>query len=493
MLGAPKARRVVFFESVAWEVHLLTSIELALKHAAQGWSVDFYFFRDAFNFPESSIRSNAVFRHLPEWLANLLDLRPEIRTVKLFRQHVAEKDLSVKIFLVNGTHWLPRISNRFPRLETLSELRGLKISGLEAGPYLASSLISLTSSVDPSLLRNRRLVRRLVSTFKGLAEFGDEVLKGSGYERLVVFNGRFVENGVFVELGARHGTEVFFHERAGFANGNFFFQPWRTHEVRKLGAKALADWNQLSPRSRSSQRRAVSDKLREAESSGGLAFRSIANNAPSNRELIAGKPRVVFFTSTEGEFDSLPIASRESSFDSQLSAVLALSQACRELDYELSIRVHPNVSRSSRAERFLWNERLQTILHTNCVYRSDDKVNSYDLIRQATLVAVWQSSVGLESVWRGIPTVSFVETPYEWAGCQVVRIRRADALVSDLRRVVESSPNPESALPFARYMLFGGDKAECIDFQAWSFGATRSKSANAFRRGLRFLIPRRQW
>jgi hypothetical protein len=482
------SRRVAFFETVPWELHFLASLELAIDHAEKGWLVDYFFFEDAFQFPLSHPRRLFGHARIPSRIVEFFDLKPELRTLRRYAEYVAESCLAIRVHVVPPALWRASHARGDRESALLAELKGFNTGTLNADKYIRSSLIALTSDIAASPVRYPRLLRNLQSTFAGLARFGEVVMTENAFDRVVVFNGRFAENGPFVEIAQRLRMEVCFHERGGLVEGNYSFHSWRPHDLAKRGEQALFDWKNLDSRTKKIRSRAIQQQFERAEHSGGLAFSRVLSERAIRPDAAKTGNLVVFFTSTEGEFASVPGLSQDSCFENQFEALVALSNACAELGFDLRIRIHPNVSSSSRHEKQRWNRHLRSAIRASHVYASDNRVDSYELLSQASVVCVWQSTLGLESVWRGIPTITFAETPYESAGCDVRRVASPENLQGQILEALGSSPDPKSVFPFANHKFFGGERFTHLDLEEWSFETRRSKAGAAVRRIFGCLI-----
>lgn len=483
---AVSRKSLLVLETVPWEAHLLSSMEIALAHAKNGWDVDLYFFCEASPFPNLSKRSRWWAKSLPAIVRSLLDLDPHLRTMSQFRAWASRQDeLSLRVHVVPRKTWAsqPVFPEKVPSQE---KLKSLKIRGKPAGTYLLSSLISLTSEPDVNPKKHRRLFRNLMTIYLGLNQFVSAVLARNSYDLAVVFNGRFADSGAFLAALQDSGCErVLFHERGGFAEPRYTLSEGTPHDFQSKGKMALREWNELDSEVRLIQVGETIRFLESADEFGGLAFRRISGPKSTEPALDTDSPIVVFFTSTEGEFASLAGPNPRSEYRNQLTALKALNQACLKLGLSLVVRVHPNVSDSSRSERYKWNRLLAATLRKAIVFDSKSRVSSYKLMEAASLVCVWHSTMGLEAVWRGKPALAFSETAYSWAGSEIEIAKGEDYLASQVEGILGTRPNPKSVLPYARYMRFGGYPFEHLDYASWAFEGTRPRVSRVIRSLLR--------
>lgn len=151
-------------------------------------------------------------------------------------------------------------------------------------------------------------------------------------------------------------------------------------------------------------------------------------------------PMVTIFTSSEDEFARLGSEWELSEWGNQWDAFEAVINRYSVLGYRVVMRVHPNFLNKSQPERVEIAEKLKVLQGSYpnlIVYGASETINSYELVKISGTVFVWGSTIGLESVNLGIPTV--ILNASEWdLSVDVVRVLN----IGELRSLKDPLPFP---------------------------------------------------
>lgn len=451
-----KGKKVAVFETATGQSHLLASFDICRRLSEAGCAVEFNYIEGVATLP--SIRS--------PWLRFMVDsiplskklrwrLSPHLNLLNSFKESLKEQGFNSISFRLVEPRELNFGHSRVPPLPDQASLKKFRVAGLPAGHYILSSLISLTSDNDIRPSENRRRISKLASKFSVLADFAQRYLSSDDFDAILLFNGRFVENGPFIEVARSNSITVLFHETGGLVVKAYAVTPYRPHDVKNLGNTALSTWKQLRRGFHTQAVERINHELESMQSAGGLADRRIQSK--SRRAIKFRHDNVVvFFTSTEGEFSSINDLSPESNYSSQMEALCAVYEVCKEIGYHLIVRVHPNVRNSSRREKARWGRHLQAVFPSATVIRSGSRIDSYSLLSEASVVAVWESTIGLEALARRKPVFVFSKTSYYWAGADVEYAPTSALLGKQIEQASKKVPDSNSAYPFLHWMMFGG-------------------------------------
>lgn len=454
--------RTIVLETSPWETLLLGAMEVAMKSVSSGNEVDLIFLEDA---ATEQRRLKSLLRRVP-LLSALLSAQPERIALKKFEEYTKSKNLHVKVHIVPKRSW-HSFHERIP-LSSKYMSADLRINGLSAGPYILSSFTHRKK--DPLAVPKSRSwhLQSEISRFRSISAFTERILVTLRPNEVVVSNGRLLEQGAIVETCRELQIPVSFHEVGGRSGRRYFWQEWSPHDVKRRGSQALKVWDSLSSSERRSAADRILEKLQRAEKFGGLDPVLTGKRTSELPKHNPSSPLVVFFSSTELEFRHNQFLPQDGLSD-QYQGVIALSRECRNLDWNLIVRVHPNVAKSSRAEKRRWDVALGRDMMWGQVCASDSGVDTYRLLRDADLVVVWHSSVGLEAVYRRIPTICLTESLYLHAGADVVMAKTAAELPQLLRKALEHRPRPESVYPSMHAFLTDGHEFEYLQADAFSY------------------------
>jgi hypothetical protein len=315
---------------------------------------------------------------------------------------------------------------------------------------LDSSLITFFSDTQPSRCRgyiNKR--NALISECRLIFLNTWQVFENNCSQvRAYVPNGRFVDQWTFIETLKRlQGSVVEI----------FFFEKGFTPQTYYIGNTSLLNRMELQDQIRSIQSISTESKERaklwfdhRMDLSFGHEFTKTWHPIVSvNRlEQVSQQPVVTIFTSSQDEFELLGSMWKKSKWENQWKAFEAVIEKFSSLGYLVRIRVHPNFLNKSRHERKETGKILKTLAHCHpklILFKASDRVNSYSLLFDSSLVVVWGSTIGLEAVRLGIPTMLLNASEWD-ESIDVVQILDESALES--AKYPFWPTNPESALNY---------------------------------------------
>jgi hypothetical protein len=249
-------------------------------------------------------------------------------------------------------------------------------------------------------------LRRAQAGFRALATYFEQ----NPVDTVHVFNGRTISSRLQLLASKGIAAEVKYWEQFDFP-GKYYSGDFSPHDrvemqnrIRKLSRDAdasemhsvAANWF----RNRSAPGSTVNPFSSRWESV--IAVPGIVSD-PTSRNL-----KATFFTSSTDEVSALGPAWNESKWESQYASFAYLGRFLQERDYELSIRIHPNLlnkSLSNYSREISHLSKLSKEFPQLKVHLPSSKVNTYHLISDSNLVVVANSTVGLEASLLGVPVV----------------------------------------------------------------------------------------
>jgi len=196
------------------------------------------------------------------------------------------------------------------------------------------------------------------------------------------------------------------------------------------------------------------------------------------------RPYVVFFTTSTHEFSPIVEYECHFGFSDQFEVAKTLGDICRKLGYNLVVRRHPNsLSPHDNRDReaSLWDELSSP---TTVVFGPNYSVNSIELAKNSHVAFVWRSSVGIETLFEGVPTYALGSA--RWAMDESVRAWSKEKIYS-----IISNPAQNASLPlkiYANYMAKGGIPLKYFESVNRNFITSLSGARIYMRWGDRFVI-----
>lgn len=472
-------------ETTRWEIHLQISLEIALAHAKERGPVEFWLFESADTSRFEAL--SELYRHLEKFsfVRKMPKYSAQHSLFRRFERHIQKESLPIDCRFVPRVEWdSMEIDFSDFRSVTFSELA---LDGLPAGSYINSTMCWFERTSSPNL--QSWLVGVLARKFYNLSRFQRTFLTSNEQTPVVIFNGRFVENGPTVGICRELGIPLRFHERNSYYAERYFYESYRPHDIRAQATEASNLWLDLGQEDRELATQRAIKFLEAPSSSKGLSPGLVPSKKIHTVPEKTSKPRVVFFSSTETEF-VLDEISPQSAFETQFEAIEALYESCTTLGWELIVRVHPNQSELNRKDRLRWNKSLQDSLPNATVFGSDSGVNSDELLQTSDLVAVWKSSMAVKAIYSGKPTLAFCETVYEHSGADLHRLSSPSDLSGTMISMIGSTPDSLSVVPYVHHLISSGKRMTYLDTGAFrQRGISLVFRNNSIRRLLQIFRP----
>jgi hypothetical protein len=228
-------------------------------------------------------------------------------------------------------------------------------------------------------------------------------------------------------------TKVYFYDSFG-SEKNYFCELYKPTDLNEL-QNTLDSMTTLKP-----EEIVIAESWFQAQSN------SKAQNFFLSTENLQGVPNnnnpiYAFFTSSEDEFIGLPKWSN-SIFSSQYAGFeSAIKEILSNLDSKSTIifRFHPHSKYKSIFDNLGIAKAALRFREMGCeVILPHQKTSALSIIEKADKVIVWNSTVGIESAYLGIPTYNLAEAIYSNLGATIYVKRLTD---------IWSLPNLNSSRP----------------------------------------------
>lgn len=430
-------QRVYFFEFWSMTPHLETSLELAKRHLDSGDGVNYYFCGHDVPYQErlAQYRSSCLTRCLPE-----------VRGAALIESE--------------NFHFHPAIYPQEPewscpdRFESLQELMTFRHKGCEVGLATASSLIFVTRSSEPDLDRHADLIRTMLRSGIIVYEYVRSVLAKARPDLVYLFNGRFCNSRAV--MNAAQDLDIHFrvHER-GATKDRYTARPFMPHDFGRVQDEMLEAWAQVSS---NKALRQIGHQFfigrRRGQEQGWTSFttQQIEGWIP---DLAADKKVVTYFASSDDEFRAVGDIVKWDHWSDQRTALQSLIRVCEGLpNVQLIVRLHPHLSKKSIEDRTGWTSL--SIPEDAVLVGPEDPVDTYALIERSDLVVTGGSTVGIESVYWGTPSICLGPSIYTKLGA--VHVPRDEPELKQMLLQDELEVQPEKTLPYGYYFSEFGEK-----------------------------------
>jgi hypothetical protein len=427
--------KVVFFETTNASPHLETSFELATKHLVNNDDVFYYFLGQSLDYSEFVFRSN------PFLVPSCLPERKGSAILKSDRFHFfsLEKEIMIRDLA------LPV----FPELESL---RSYRYKNYNAGLSALSSLISHTGHSRPCLKKHQKLLQKILLSGISTYEYCVKVIHREKPDLVYLFNGRFANNRAILDAAIELNVDFRVHER-GAEKTRYTANNFLPHDFEKVKESIANTWVRRGENG--------FDVAKEFFTHGraGIDWGWTSYVQQQQRDYInienpGSKRLIAYFSSSDDEYAAVGDMVKWDSWPDQLSAVKSLIDIVhRQPSLELVIRIHPHLAKKHPDDLKDWLD-LDLPQNAKLVLPSDP-TDSYKLIDEADVVVTAGSTVGIEAVFWGTPSICL--GPSLYSQLNAVHLPRDDGELADMLLKQDLTVVPENALPYGYYIATFGE------------------------------------
>lgn len=431
-------KNILFIEFWNCNPHLETALELAKIHLDAGDRVSFYFGGHDAPYKEGvsvAPRDCGLFRKLPEvWGAELIGL--------------SRRDF-------HGRVKMPIVQFDIPQtFASIEELMALKYDSFEVGLAVVSSLVSNTGNSEPDIEEHLPAIRQMIFSAVQVYELAKSLIRKEEPDLVYIFNGRFCNYRAAMCAARDMERDFLIHER-GANRFLYYLKPYMPHDAVRWQEDIVNEWQRCcnNPGARELGDRYFTDRR------AGVEQFWVSFTDHQKRGLVppidSRKKIVTYFSSTDDEFVSVGDIFKFSYWKNQLDAVHDLIRICRDDEsIQLFIRLHPHLRQKSREDQLRWLA-LGKIKEVNIV-SFDSEVDTYALVDQSDIVVTAGSTVGIEAVYWGKPSITLGPSHYSELG---VTLHPRSS--NELKALLASDKLPverERTIPYGYYMSTFGTK-----------------------------------
>jgi hypothetical protein len=315
-------------------------------------------------------------------------------------------------------------------ISTREELKQIRVEGSDIGWAALSSVISQLREPKPDLQANIALIRRSLRSAAMVHFSFSNHLRAMQPDECVIYNGRFAE--VRPALRAAQSLSVpcyVFEGLAGVIDQYTLTRDSYLHDLNVF-KREMEDAYRASPLSDEQKLDIVHDNFRRNR-----IYWFPTEEMPVNPQLVApqprrdfGKPvRVAIYNSSEDEFAAIP-GWENPHYADQNDGIEKILQAFEGRDdIQFALRVHPNLSKLDNSQtQFL--DGLPARFPKLEYIGSRSPLSSYELMERSDLVLTFGSTIGIDAVYFGKPSILMGTSFYEDLGAQIRPRSHADCV-----------------------------------------------------------------
>ncbi|MEZ6104876.1 MAG: hypothetical protein R3B96_01855 [Pirellulaceae bacterium] len=301
-------------------------------------------------------------------------------------------------------------------VQTTTELIAWRVDNFDIGYAALSSLISLLREPEPDLDAHRALLVRLMRTALRSYRATLRYLDRQRPDRVYVFNGRFAGMRAVLRACQARQVDCHIHER-GCDNWHYdLFVNHLPHDLREMDAAIQQHWSRaVDTVERDTQAAQWFEDRRRGVEKNWHSFtgNQIAGSLPGNWR--DDRHNIALFCSSEHEFNAIGPSWKMDLYAGQNDGIRRLAQDLKTANPQahLYVRLHPGLAGGDNS---YINEARSLTADNMTVIPPEEPLDTYSIMQACDTVVSFGSSVGIEAVYWGKPSVLLGPCQYRYLG-----------------------------------------------------------------------------
>lgn len=332
---------------------------------------------------------------------------------------------------------------------TLESLRTASVENFDFGWAVLSSVVSLIRDPEPDLRLHGNLARRFawaaLATYRSIQNHLDREKTDCVY----VFNGRLAIYRAVLRACQSRGVACYTHDRGCDIHHYATFRDAMPHDLQLVRAEMRQAWDRAAG---DPARFDVAEKFFVERMNGmpqdWLSFVGTqeAGMLPASWE--GSRKNIVIFNSSEDEFAAIGDEWKNPLYPSQLDGIRRIieSLTTERQGLKLYLRMHPNL-------KGIGNQQTTALYDLERDYfeviRPESAVSTYALLQQCDQTVTFGSTVGIEAVYQGKPSILAGPSFYRDLGCTY-----NPSSHEELVQMIRSDLQPKDKTPALMYGYF---------------------------------------
>lgn len=455
-------KKVLFYSPLSYTPHWEIELNLMEKYLRDGWQVVL-------------LKCDA---ELPACLANPLHTYTrclECRTRKRAGiKWIGEDRIAVKPLYNISPEEKSKIEElKKIKIESLDQLKNLEIDGSDIGAAAMSSIITNLRESNLDVKKYRQLLKNYLAT-AAIAHFSATThLTEEKPDEMIAFNGRIASVRPAMRAAWKLGITTYIHESGKVKDRYWLIKNNFLHSLS--GKKSLVEQSFADSKSSFDEMKKIAaewfEERRGKNSHNQMIFTQKQVNDHLPEDFSAEKTNVVIFNSSEYEFYGFD-EFKNKFYENQNECVRRLLEDLGDKkNIKFYVRIHPNLTneKSSQISGLLaLAEKFPQLKLIN----PDSAVDSYALLDACDIIIVFNSTVGIESVYAGKTPILMGRSIYEDLGGSIKPESHEDLIeIIENYQNSKTLPTVENStsawVKFGYFMKQGGVELEFAAKDDW--------------------------
>jgi hypothetical protein len=402
-----KTQKVIFYVPFAiWPYHFETELDLIEQHLQKNCSVTLLSCSGKLPTCEPNPKHE-------RWTCRMCRSRLNAGIKWLGSHRITVEDF----YWISETQRLEIESLNSIDISSVEDLKNIYLEGSDIGLAALSSTVSYLREPNPDICENIDIIKNNLIT-SAITHFSiKNHLTSKKPDLFFICNGRFSAFRPALRIAQSLGIETYVHERAGVLEQYYLCKNSYPHDLElvKRDIEAVYQESKLSELEKKEIAHTWYEERLNNQTQGWFSFTEKQKKELLPKKLIELSPsvlKVAIFNSSEDEFVAFDEWKNPFYFDQNEGIYQIADNFKNELSIQFFLRIHPNLSGLSNSQTKNL-ERLKNKFKNLEVIDADSRVGTYALMKACDLVLTFGSTVGIEALYQGKPSILMSRALYE--------------------------------------------------------------------------------
>lgn len=437
-------KKVLFYNPISWNPHWETELNLAEEYKQKGWHITILKCDKELPVcvanPEKNWTTCADCKSRKS--AGLRWLDDKNIFVKSFYRLTAEQEAHIQEFMKS-------------EIESLEQLEKIKADCSDVGLAALSSVAFVLREPRPDVVKYQKLLKDFLRSALLVHYSMLNHLQEIRPDEVVLFNGRFAEIRPALQLAWDMKIDTYIHEVGGVAGRYLLTKNAFLHscKVWKEMMDEAYDNSELDPAKKRIIGTTWFEERRNNATREAPSFITQQKKGLLPEDFSADKVNIVIFNSSDDEFVGFE-EYKNPLYENQDEGTKMILESFKNNDkIKFYLRVHPFLSKLDNSQtRFI--SRLEKQFPNLCVIPPESPISSYSLMDLSNLVITFGSTVGIEAVYSGKPSILIGRAVYEDLN-GIIKPQNHQQLVRIIEKYVSDRTLPELADAEENFFKYG--------------------------------------
>lgn len=290
-----------------------------------------------------------------------------------------------------------------PIFRDIDELKAFIYKGTDIGMGVASSLVSQARDHRLDTEKHKDWIGKGIRTSISVYDYASELLDRIKPDKVVLFNGRFLEIRPVMRVCEQRGIQYLTHERGGGLDTYLIRENSTPHSLKATAEEINSLWGDGGSEKEKLGRQFFTDRRNKVMQ----AWVVFTENQEAGRlpaSFDKSKRNITFFNSSMDEYEGIAGFTSKIYRDDNAGIRAILQHFQPDASVHFYLRVHPNLKGQDNTQ-MKELAQIAADFPNLTVIAPGDVIDSYALMEASDTVCVFSSTMGSEAVFWGQPVV----------------------------------------------------------------------------------------